>query len=180
MKISINLLPEELKSTVKRKAALSLAKKANIGLLVLMIILTASLFAFVLYDSLKIKSANQELEQLKGKIETYKDQESLAAVLKARLNSINTISQIHSPQNTSFNLIIKIILPDIKVKSLSVGKSSRVIANIETQSTKSLDVFFNSLTDPKVHDGKILGTKIEALSRSQTGQYKADLDISFK
>lgn len=180
MKISINLLPEKLRSTEKTKARLSTAKKASVGLLVLMITLTAALFTWALIESDNIKSANQELEQVKEEVETYKDRESLAAVLKARLNSINTISQTNSPQSTSFNLMTKIIPAEIKVKSLNVDNSNHVIASIETQSTKSLDIFFNSLTDPKVHDGKISGTKIDNLSRSQTGQYRSDLNIVFK
>lgn len=180
MKISINLLPEKLRSTEKIKARLLLAKKTSIGFLVLMVVLTAVLFVYVFLESLKIKSENQTLEVAKSEIEKYKEQESLAAVLKERLNSINTISQTVSTQNTTFNLLTKITPPDIKVKSLSVDKTTHSIISIETQSTKSLDVLFNNLTDPKLNDGKISGTKLETLSRSQAGIYKGDLNINIK
>lgn len=180
MKISLNLLPEQLKTSQKSKARFSLAKKASVTALVVMVILTSSLFAYTVFDSFKIKSASQELEQVKVEVDSYKDKEALAAVLKTRLDTINTISQTSSPQNTAFNLLTKIIPSDIRVRSLLVDKSSHATTSIESLSTGSLDNLFNKLTNPVVHDGKISKTQVESLSRSQTGIYRSELNITFK
>lgn len=177
MKITLNLLPEEIKASEKAKFRRTLALRVSISLLVLMVAISVGLFALVLIDSFRISDESRKAELLKNQLETLKEQESLAAVLKNRLDSINSLIQTPSPQDQSFNLITKLLPSEVLLRNVLIDKNNRANVTVEAYSTASLENLFNNLTDPKIHDGKISKTAVENFNKNQANVYRVDLNI---
>lgn len=177
-RININLLPPELKEYKKREKKRGLIIRLSIGLLVIMVVITASLLVSVVLQNRKIVAGKQKLETTRVKVNAFKQKEALAVVLKTQIDDINSLITKEFPQSEAFNLINSLTPPRIRVYSFSINKSNKIILQGETTDTLALETFFNNLVDPKFNEGKISKVVVDSLNRDKDAKMRFDLTIT--
>lgn len=179
-KIRINLLPPEIKEQSKKKAKQSLVNRISIGLLGLLIIITAGILVMTVMQSLEVNSLTTSLDQKKLAVDALKDREAVVRLLKDRIDTINQFTENRYQQGQTFNLLKNLIPTGINLTTLQVDKTNIVSLSGETSSTTSLENFFEDLTDPQKNEGKIASVKVLNLNEAPSGNIKFDLDINLK
>lgn len=177
-KLKINLIPPEIKEIVRKDAKRILINKVSIGLLGLLIFLTAVILAVVVYQKASLNKVNSSIEQTKAQINKNVDKEAILKLLKNRLDTINQFTENRYKQGEVFKLISSLFPPGITMDSLEIEKTSKVAISGSTEGTTSMQNFFNNLTDPKMNEGKIASVSIESLSLSQKGGIRFDLKVN--
>ncbi|EKD90604.1 MAG: hypothetical protein ACD_30C00112G0045 [uncultured bacterium] len=177
-KLEINLLPPELNISKKESLRKKLVFRTSFGFLVLTILATIVLFALVITKNFQLNNKTSSIETLVNSINSHKEQESLASVLRARVNSINALLKKESPEVEAYNLITILMPPNVNLINLSLDKNRKMLLTGETSNFALLDSFFTNLTDPKIHLGRINGTSINSLSVTQGSRVKFDLTIN--
>jgi hypothetical protein len=178
-KISINLLPIELREKSKKNTRKNRINQASIGVLVVVIIITLSVLSWTIVLKSSLQKANSDLATITQQVQAQKEKEGLVVLLKSRLDIINKLIQKESISTQSFNLISSLLPIDIKMLNLAVDKSGKIRMTASTTSLTSMQSFFNNLTDPKKNEGKITATKVESLNKTQDGNYNFELTISY-
>lgn len=176
-KILINLLPVELAEVAKEQKKKLRITKVSIGIIIVMILITSIVFAYRIIQSGTNEKIASNINAAREKINSYKQQEELLTVLKNRIDGITGLISKESIQAQAFNLIYALNPPQVKIVNLSIDKSGRVQMTGETTDIERLRFFFDNLTDPKKHEGKIAAVSIEGLSRASSGKIKFDLSI---
>lgn len=177
-RININLLPPELKESKKREKRRSLVTGLSIGLLVLMVLITGALLVVVVLQNRRITEANKNLENTKIEVNSYKQQEAIAVVLKSQLSTIDSLIKHEFPQAQAFNLINALTPEGIRIFSFSINKANKIVLQGETSDTFALETFFNNLIDPKFNEGKISKVVIDSLNRDRDSKIRFDLSIT--
>lgn len=179
-RININLLPPELKEFKNRERRKSLIVRVSVGLLALMIVLTGSLLSAVVLQNVRISNANKRLEETKNEVNSYKEAEAIAVVLRTRIDGINTLMAKEFPQAEAFNLVNSLTPDQVRIFSFSINKTNKLALQGETNSTQSLSGFFNSLIDPKFNEGRISKVVVDSLNRDRSSRIRFDLSITLK
>ncbi|MBI2021695.1 hypothetical protein HYS93_02290 [Candidatus Daviesbacteria bacterium] len=175
--ININLLPIDLTLAKREEAKKSLVLQISIGLLVFTVAVAAIVLFLSLSDNFSIRNTESQISQIKEKIATYKRHEGLTFVLKDRLDGIKSLTSAGILQSQSFNLVTELMPKDMILISFNNSKKDIISLTGETTSTKSLQTFFNKLTNPSEHQGKIVSTKVENLNRSPTSVIRFELTV---
>lgn len=176
-KISVNLLPTEIKNAGKDTERKSLILKIGVSSLVFMVILSAASLLMALTQNVRLNEAKKKTEAARSQVEGLKDHESLVVVLKSRLNIINNLSSLPSPPGDAYILITSLLPQNIKLLDFNIEKSNKVLLGGETTDLQSLETFFNSITDPKINLGKIKSVKVESLTKTNNQRFRFDLGI---
>lgn len=176
--VSINLLPEELLNKEKIQSKKTTVTRVSIGLLMVMMLATSSILLIRILQNRSVQIVNKGLEDARARVESLKEQESLIYYLKQRLISIQSLESQESTHAKSYNLITGLTPEFTKISELSFDKSGDISVSIIAPDTNNLNSFLDNLTDPRQNQGKITKVRIDSLSRSINGQYKADLTIS--
>ncbi len=177
-KININLLPPGLAQERKDVAKKTLIIRISVGILLLVIILAVSIFTFSLFLNQDLRAASKETENKRNKITSLKDIEGLASTLKNRLDIISKVSEKESYQAQMFNLISTFVPGDLKITSFTQAKENTINLSGETSNTKSMELFFNNLTDPKTNEGKVASVKVDSLNRNPNSLIRFDLTVT--
>ncbi len=168
MKITINLLPLEVRQSNLADKKKIWIIRSSIGFLTLMVGIAAGLLSLLLFTSYQIKNESKLLDEAKTTVSSYQTQESLNVVLKNRLDNIEKITTAKNSQNTTFNFLIPLIPADIIITDFNISKENLVTLGAETNSADTLDTLFSRLTDPKAHEGKIAKVRMDSFTRSST------------
>lgn len=179
-KLKINLIPPEIKEKKKKEAKRSVVNRISIGLLGVLIIVTAGVLGVIVIQSTTLNSLNADIEAEKGKIGALKDKEAVAFFLKNRIDTIGTFSDKRYKQGEYYQLISSLRVGGVEVQSLQIDKSDKISLSGETYSTTSLAEFFKNLTDPGKNEGLIIGVNVESLSRTATGAIRFSLMVTMK
>lgn len=179
-KLKINLIPPEIKEKAKKEAKKGLIIRISVGLLGVLILATSGILATIIYQSVTVRSLNSQLEQEKSRIASLKDKEAVVYFLKNRIDTINKFSATRYTQSEIFELITLLYPKGVNVTSLQIDRSKKVQLQAETTDTTSLDNFFQNLTDPKVHEGKIASVSVEGLNKSKAGLIRFNLIINLQ
>jgi hypothetical protein len=177
-KLKINLIPPEIKEQAKREAKRSLLVKISIGLLGLLILVTAGILSVIIFQGAVLKSLNADLEKDKTKIASLKDNEAVAFFLKNRITTINQYSSGHYEQAEVYDLINKLMPTEVSLSLLQIDKTSVISIQGSTFSTAALDSLFHNLIDPKMNEGKIASVSVESLSKTQASNIGFNLEIN--
>ena len=140
-KLEINLLPPELNISKKEGLRKKLVFRTSLGFLTLTILATVILFALVIAKNLQLKNETISLVNLKNKINSHKEQESLASVLRERVNSINALLKKESPEVEAYNLITTLMPPNVNLLNLSLDKNRKMLLTGETSNFSLLEIF---------------------------------------
>lgn len=176
-KIKINLLPPEIKDKAKKEAKQALINKISVALLGVLILITSSVLAVVIFQAATVNFLNSDIQKEKSRIEGFKEAEVVVTLLKNRIGTINQFSTQRYTQSEVFDLITGLISPGIDFDSFEIGKSSKIAIRGKTDTTSALQTFFNGLTDPKTNEGKITSVTVESLNKNQVGKINFELTV---
>lgn len=177
-RISINLLPPELSKVKKKNIKEELVIKSSLFVLVAMVIATSVLFSLVVASGQELKKQTASEEDFKAKLNQFKEQESLALLLKGRLGTINTLIQKENPQVKAFNIVNRLKPDGIKILTLNTDKGNLATFQGETSSPQSLQDLLNNLSDPSIHENKVKSTNVESLNYNANRKVIFNLQIS--
>lgn len=177
-KLKINLIPPEVREKAKKEAKRSVITRISVGLLGLLILVTAGVLAVTIYQNATLQSLNQDIENEKSNIGNLKEKEALAFFLRNRIDSIDKFASTQNTQSELFTLIVGLFPDNVNLISLQIDKSDKVVIQGETNSTAPLDVFFNRVIDPKTNEGKIASVLIDSLNKGQTGTIRFSITLS--
>lgn len=177
-KIKINLLPPEIKEKAKKEAKQSLINKISIALLGVLIITTSTILAMVIFQGAAVNALNSDIEKEKSRIQSKQDAEAVVKLLKNRIDTINEFSTQRYKQREVFNFITGLFSPGVTIDTVEIGRTPSVAIIGQTDTTASLQKFFNDLTDPKTNEGKITSVTVESLSKNQTGSINFELKVT--
>lgn len=179
-KLKINLIPPEIKEKARKQAKRSVIIRISIGFLGLLILITSGILGVIIYQNLTLQALNTQLEQEKIKIASLKDKEAIVFFLKNRIDSINKYTANRYTQTDALELLESLTPEGIDLANLMLDKTNRVALQGETTSTLALDVFFNSLTDPKRNEGKITKVSVESLGKTQNKKIRFNLVVNME
>ena len=180
MKISINLLPPEIIAQEMKKAKFYKIQVVGIGIILIMIFLTALTLTLRILQSKNIAEVKASLEKSEQKISSLKSIEESIVLLKNRLSVVNQYFGVSSKQSAMYELIDKLTPPSVVINSISVNKTSEVIVQAYVPDPVSLDNFVNNLIGTENNENKISEVAIDNLSRSRDGLYRVSFKIKPK
>ena len=176
-KLKINLIPPEIKENAKKAAKSAIIVRISVGLLGVLILITAGILSVIIFQSLTVRTLNADIEKEKAALAAVKDKEAVVYFLKNRIDTINKFAATQHTQNELFEVVTGLIPAGINLVSLQIDKSDQVSLQGDTGSSASLDNFFNNLTDPKINDGKVSSVEVENLNRGQFGSIRFTLTL---
>jgi|SRR3989344_5927690 len=179
-KIKINLLPPEIREFAKKRNQKALLVKVSILMLILLVIGTSLLLSVVVFQRGTISDLDGSIKQLEVKITTLKQKEVILSVLKNRFTNISKLENTPAKQAETFNLITAIVPQGVDIISLTLDKPESLLLSAETTDMNLLQELFNNLTDPKVHEGKIIAATIESINKRANNKVHFDLTIKLK
>lgn len=177
-KISINLLPPELKFEKSQEKKKALIAKISVLALIVMIGITAFGLSLRVYQKVEVSRLEGQIAGLKNSLSSLGETESMVTTLKGRLQSISQINTSDPKTMNAFNLIYQLFPQDIKVGSFTVDKTGQVQITGEAPTLGSLQSFFNNLTDPSLNQGKVKSIKINSLSKTTLTNIRFDITIA--
>lgn len=177
-KIKLNLLPPEIKNFAKKAAKQAKINRISIGLLGFLIIATSGILAAVIFQGASLSSLNSQIEQEKARITEEKDTEAVVRLLKNRIDTINEFGERKYKQRAVFDLITGLFPEGVKLRTIQINRTPRVIVGVETDNTVSLQKLFDNLSDPKANEGKITSVVVESMNRSLLGKISFELTIN--
>lgn len=177
-KLLINLLPSEFAVEKKREHKQGLVIRSSISVLILMIIVTATVLGFNIYQQLNIKKAEQELLSTQEKVSSLKDKEWLVFNLKNRLVKINQLSTTDSMESKAYLYVSGLIPSGIVFNSFATEQSSKVRLSGKAQDSAYLEEFYDLLDREKKSLNKVTAVKVDNLSQLKDNQLSFDLLIS--
>lgn len=175
--ISINLLPTEIRQSKEFQEKKALLIRSAIITLIVSIGIAAVVLVLAIGQNLSLRLAQENLNQIKSRLISFKEPEGLAFTLKSRLTDISKIYGRDSQHSQTFNLITALMPAEVRLINFSIARGNQVNVEGETASTASLETFFDNLTDPANAEGIIVSSKVDSLSRGQTDRVRFDLTI---
>lgn len=175
--ISINLLPVELAVVKKQQERKTLVVKISTIILAATVLLTALVLVLGITQNFNIDRLETQIKSSREKITQHKDREGLAYVLRKRIDAISGISKTDTTHALTLNLITNLLPADVKMLNFNNNKKGQMLFSGETNSSRSLQTFFDNLNNPSSHEGRILGTRIESLTLAGGSNIKFDLTI---
>lgn len=179
-RISINLLPIDLKDNKKNLKKKRLLNTLSISLLGVLIIITGILVVLSLIQNKQLNSEKEALSSMGNTITSLKQKEAAVVILKKRLANVSEIMNEKYPQTDSFLLVTSLIPEDVYMQTFSTNQKNSVALQGTSNDASSLQKFFDNLTDPKINEGKIIKTVISNLNRGSTPKLGFDLEITTK
>lgn len=176
-RLSINLLPPELKLNKKKQHKKNLIIRISVGILMLMILITSGLLSVSIYQKSQLEVESTALEKLKSQLGSYREQEVIAFLLRNRLSGITQAENKQFPQTQAFNLLTGITPLDVSIYAFKVDRSDKVNIQGQTNNTQALGELFINLTDPKVNVGKVSKVNLNSLNKSGADLYRFDLNV---
>lgn len=177
-KISINLLPLELRTKSKAEISHSLVVKLSVGVLVFSIIISALALSWSVIQSQQLKKTGQEYQSIISKIKANEKKEGLITLLKNRLALISQISEKESEQTSAFNLVNSLIPQNVQALNLKIDKSGSVEINCFSNNLQDVKILIDNLTDSSQTEGKITSAKIVNFTKNSSG-YIFEIELSF-
>lgn len=168
-KIKINLLPPEIKDKAKKEAKQSLINKISIALLGVLILMTSSILAMVIFQGGTVNLLNTEIEKEKSRIQNLSSAEAIVLLLKNRIDSINQFTNKRYKQREVYDLLTPLFPQGVVLKTIAINKTTKVAVTGQTDNTFPLQTLFDDLIDPETNQGKINSVTVESLNTNRAG-----------
>jgi Tfp pilus assembly protein PilN len=179
-RISINLLPIDLKENKKLLYKKKLINLISTGILLALILITGTLVILALIQNRQLNSSQNQIGQLENSISSLKEKEASVVILKKRLNSVTQILNKKYPQTDAYLLVSSLLPNNVAFQSFVSEQANNVTIQGKAADAASLQTFFDNLTDPKINEGKVTKTVISNLNRGSSPELNFDLEISVK
>lgn len=179
-KISINLLPEEVKLQ-----EIETLRKNNVNLISVIIIITFIIITSILLvlralQATTLSQIDNDLNDSKAVLVTLQEKQNLLTNLKSRIANISTLSKQESKQTTGFNFITEIKPEPVSVQFLTFDKNGTIAFSGDTTEIDSISELFDQLTDPNSNENRVAKVDLDSLSRGGLEKYRFDLKITQK
>lgn len=179
-KISINLLPSEMKEKEIKQQNFNKIQFAGIGVILIMIFLASLSAALRILQSHSISLAQEQVTQLQQKVAGLKETQESLFLLKNRLSVIDKYLGVSSNQSFIYNLLERLIPDSVVINAMTIGKTGEVVLLAITPDSISLDTLITNLTTKDSNEDKISKVSIENLSRGRDGFYRTSFKITPK
>ncbi len=178
MKISINLLPPEVRAQEKKKAKFYMIQVIGVVVTLVMIFLSSLTVALRILQNRNIASYKVRLASAEQKVSNLKSAEESLFLLKNRLAVIGANLGVSSKQSAIFILIDKLIPVSVAVSAINVETSGEVTLTVLVPDSEILDALVNNLTTKENNEGNISKVSVESLNRGKDNFYRVALKIS--
>lgn len=166
-KITINLLPDELKILEKEKTRKALITKIIIIIIITVIIVALITFVQSLLKKNEVVSIERDLSTAQQRVSALNAQEGYLSLLKGRLSSIKTISDIDSQVVSNYHFIFSLVPQDVTLKTIKVGKEASILLGGTANTGSAFNTFLENLTYSDKHQDKIAKINLQNLIKSQ-------------
>lgn len=180
MKLSINLLPNDVIMLEKSHARQAMFNQLSIAIVACMVFFTGIVFILKLSQQAQLSKANQDLTQAQGQLASLKNQAGIIQTLKKRLDKIASFDGQESKGLTWIALVNGIKPVSITTNHLGINIDGKLSYSGESSGSADLTTFFNNLTNPKLTEDRVGRISLETLSRSANDKYKFDLNMDLK
>lgn len=177
-RISINLLPPQLKENKLFERKKKLINRLCVGFLSLLVVTSTVLIIFSVMQNNDLNSENEKLALVENNLNSLNEKEATVIILKKRLADITKIQNKKYPQTESFILISSLLPEETSMQSFSVDVGNKITLNGIAENAAAMQKFFDNLTDPAVNEGKIVKTNITNLNRGFSPRLIFELEIS--
>lgn len=180
MKLQINILPAEYILRHQQKRREQIVSRLSITIVTLVVVITSTVLLLRLFQQQDLSQLRQDQADYQSTLNSFNNEANLLKTLKTRLKTINSLSNDSSPAVIGLELINRLKPAGISTSHLEIGSQGKLTYSGETLDAAELDNFFNSLTDPAQTESKITQTRIDNLTRINTGQLRFDLSMTVK
>lgn len=178
-KISINLLPVEVILRQKQNLKVVLVNRLSVSVLLVLAFLTSALLALRISQASQLKKVSSGLALATERVDSLKEREAYAVALKARLDSIRSLST-DSKKATLFNLLISLAPANVSVSNLAVDKTGVLTVSLSAPSADALEVLIASLNNKEKNAGLVSSAELTSLSKGKDGNLRVELKIKTK
>lgn len=176
MKISINLLPPEVRAEKLKQAKYYKIQTLGIIVILVLVFLTSLTLAMRVLQSRNIVEAQARANEVQQRVSDLKNTQASLILLSDRLKTINQYFGVSSKQSEMYKLIDKLIPPSVAINAITIDNASEAVFLALVPDSTTLDNLINSLTTKESNEGKISQVSIESLNRGRDSQYR----VSFK
>lgn len=177
-RISLNLLPLDLKENKLFEQKKRLINRLSVLLLSTLVVITLGLVVVSVFQKNQIDAESNKLASYERTLGSLAEREAALLLLKQRLASIVQIQNLKYPQTDSFLLISALIPEKTTIQAFSVDQANKITLSGYSENAASLQLFFDNLTNPQMNEGKITKTTIVNLNRGNAPRMLFELDIT--
>lgn len=178
-KISINLLPPELKLEEKKKSKKAWVVRLTILAVFFVIIVTAVAFGFGIFKKTEHRQFSANLENARKKVASLNENEGYLTLIRDHLSTIDKLRSSQSQVTSSFQLIFNLVPSGVSVQSVSIDGGKLISLSGESNSVDSLSLFLDNLTISEKNEGKIAKVTVNNLAKAKDS-LKFDLSTLLK
>lgn len=176
-KISINLLPVEVRLKELKRAKFYKIQFIGVALILCLLFLTSLTFALQILQNRNVGFYKARLTLAEEKVSNFKDTQASLVVLKDRITVIDKYLGVPSKQSEMYLLINKLVPQSVEINAITVSKEGEVSFLALAPDFVSLDTLVNNLSLSEKNDEKISQVSIESLGRSKDGLYRVSLKV---
>jgi Tfp pilus assembly protein PilN len=177
IKISINLLPQEVLLQRVQNSKLVFINKVSIAVLVFVIILTGGVFALKISQNNLFTATNQKLSEAENQVGSMKQKEEQLYILKKRLASIEALLGTDEKIKTMFNLLLFTIPQGVIVNEITLDKNSNMAVSLSSSSLASIQALFNNLSNKEKIGSLISKVDLDGISLGKDNTYRFSIKI---
>ena len=176
-KISVNLLPQEILLQKGQRSKLLLINKISIFTLVVLVFFTSATLALRLIQGSALQKSQQSLVYAQDRVTSLKDKEQQIFLLKDRLDSIQSLSDLDVKRREIFNLVVFLTPPDIHILEISVDKDGNMNISLVSPSLSSIGTLVSNLGNQEKNSNLISRVELQGLSIGKDFVYRFSLRI---
>ncbi len=180
MKISINLLPIEIRVQELKRAKFYKIQVIGVVSILIMIFLTSLTVALRILQSRNISVYQVKFANAQQRVSDLKSTQASLIVLKDRLSVIDQYYGVSSKQSSMYQLIDRLVSPPVVTNSISVDQTGIVTLTLSAPDAESLDQSISNLASDEYNGGNISKVSLESLSRGRDGLFRVGLKITSK
>lgn len=182
--INVNLIPAEVLNAKKGGKKNAWIKTLSVGLILLIIAVTATTTIITLIQSQRLKDLVSNINTTTTKLDSLKDREFYALLLDQRLDKTTELWAYETKQEQGFDTIMALVPPDLRTLLLSVDDEGKIAFNGLTADTDVAKDMFDKLLDPgkaNTNYANKLGTvKLENLNISPETGLRFEVTVDLK
>lgn len=179
-KISINLLPPEIKADERKKAKFYKVQFSGVVIILVMVFLASLTVALRILQSRRITEVQAKLSQSERRVSDLKATQGTLFILKDRLTTINQYLGVSSKQTSSYRLIEALLPSSVIINSVSIDKTGEVTLLAILPDSTTLDNMINNLITKETNEGKIGQVSVDSLNRGRDGLFRTSLKMRIK
>lgn len=176
-KISINLLPHEVLIERIQSHKTNFVNKISIGVLVVVIFVTAIVATFRLLQNNEITRINSQISVAEQNLVAERSKEETINALKNRLSSIQKLLGSDEKIKAMFNLIAFLTPPEITMSDTTVDKNGTVTASFSSKSLVSIESFFTNLGSKEKNSSLVSKVDLDGISLGKDSMYHFALKV---